>query len=319
VILALHRPTSLKPGVSLIATIWLVMFLSAFLITTLAVIKNFSEDAITKTQSFKAYQLAHTGMSYAVHPSVERDDLLLQFQDPEFDEGFSVEILPEATKLNLNYILTSRDNDLLFSLFTGWGLEDGETDALLAALEDWIDSDDLEILNGAEEDYYSSFGHFDRPFNRTFEALDEIALVRGWSTITQLKPDWKNFFTLYSEGPININEAPIEILMAAAETDYDSAEEFTNLIPGDDGIMGTEDDFRFEQIEDALLQLRSPTDRIDIISARFSENSSIQRIVSTGTAGVYQKTLTLVVNKEGNSPVIYDFTQKNTTSGNIND
>jgi len=304
-------PQHLQPGISLIATIWLVMFLSIVLVSTVTVIKAYSEDIITESQSFKAYQLAHTGLSYAAHPTIERDDPLLQFQDPEFDEGYSVEMKPEATRLNINYILTSRDNELLFSLFTGWGLADGETDALIAALTDWIDSDDLEILNGAEKDYYAALGHFDRPFNRKFEALDELSHVRGWSSLSQLKPDWKNFFTLYSAGPIDIHEAPADILVSAAEVDYSAATEFLDLIPGDDGIMGTEDDFRFSSVEEALTQLAAPLDRLDIISRRFTTEGSILRIESTGTSGTYQKKLSLVLDKQGTQPVLYDFKQRN--------
>lgn len=297
-------------GLALVAVLWVVAFLSALLVVTLTILKADVEENISEVQSFRAWQQAHTGLSVGLHPKVERDDPILQSQDTGFDEGYTAAIEPESTRLNINIILENKDRELLFTLFKNWGLEDKETDQLIDALLDWVDVDELMSLNGAEREYYEERGYWDRPFNRPFAELDELPLVRGFWQLEQLEPNWKEFFTLWTQGGLDIHEAQAELIAAAAEVEISVAQAHSSLVAGDDGVMGTEDDIRFSSVEEALDDMFSPAERRELISSRFSIGDPVIRVTSEGFSGNYRYVITAISGGKSASGNLLDYQEK---------
>jgi len=63
-------------------------------------------------------------------------------------------------------------------------------------------------LNGAEKKYYEGEGRINQPFNRPFYNIDEMALVRGMDLVEAVRPDWRNWFTIWSAGPLTSMKPP---------------------------------------------------------------------------------------------------------------
>ncbi|MGW8194167.1 MAG: type II secretion system minor pseudopilin GspK [Desulforhopalus sp.] len=95
--------------------------------------------------------------------------------------------------------------------------DEAQASALVDALVDWIDEDDRESDNGAENGYYQSL---EKPYsckNGPVQSIDELLLVKGFSP--QLlygavdRAALADYITVYGDdGKININTAPPLIL-----------------------------------------------------------------------------------------------------------
>ena len=108
-----------------------------------------------------------------------------------------------GTRLDVN----GATPEMLTSLFDALGLE-AESPALVDALEDWIDADDVPRPNGAERDWYEAAGRV-VPRNDSLADAQELARVRGFEKLRGLD-------TLLSTEPgrISLATAPIPVLMA---------------------------------------------------------------------------------------------------------
>ena len=289
---------------ALVAVLWIVGFLSMTLTVTLLLVRIDAEISTAETQGFRAWQLAHEGFSYAAHPSVNFNDPLLTYKPKDIDESYRVELESEAAKLNLNYVIRSGDKRLLHALFKYWLEDDDQAAELADAMFDWVDKDDLVSLNGAEKEWYSDRGLNNMPFNRSFQSLDEVRLVKGFQAVERKIPHWRDWFTLRSEGPIDIHEASPELLYIAAETELSTAEDFHRECIGDDAVRGTNDDHRYSQLDAALNALASRISNRDTVIKRFILKGNTLRIVSRGRSGIYRTQIRAVVRKRGQNPNI---------------
>ncbi|WP_018968920.1 general secretion pathway protein GspK [Rubritalea marina] len=298
--------TSGRRAIALVAVLWVMGVISSLLVVTLGLLKMDFDRGMEQSMAVYAWQQAHSGFSYAVHPGVDRDDTVLQYQDSEYDEGYSVKIMPSGVQLNLNHVLQSNDSRLLVNLFELWGMDPSLAEDLVDAMVDWVDGDDLVSLNGAEADFYRDQGFFDRPHNRPFRHVSECHLVRGFHMLEQLKPNWREYFTLWSDGPLDAHEALPELLAAAAEVELSQCESYRSLVRGEDGLFGTEDDVKFQSVDAVLDYLLSPAGGRDIIKRRFIIRSSNLRIESLGYSGTYKCLIEAISAKAGgNAPLLY--------------
>lgn len=299
-----------RRGIALIAVLWVIAFLSTLLVVTLTLLKVDVDDNVAEVQSYRAWQMAHTGLSYGLHPGVQRDDPLLLSVDDGFDEGYAVTISPEASRLSINKVLKSNDKALLFDLFKKWGLDDKQADDLIGALVDWTDGDEVMVLNGAEKEYYTELGYIDRPYNRDFRNLDEMVLVRGFGQLEDLQPNWREFFSVWAEGALDIREAAPDLLAIAAEVDDTAAEDFHQRVKGDDGIIGTEDDIQFSNINEALDELASPVGRREVVAARFTLKGEVLRIESEGRSGNFRYLIQAISGSKSAQTDLLDYKEK---------
>lgn len=80
------------------------------------------------------------------------------------------------------------------------------------ALQDYMDSDDLRRLNGAEAREYRAAGRPD-PLNRRLLLPSEIDRVLGWETVPEdVRRRLPDLFTTFHAGGVNPNTAPPELL-----------------------------------------------------------------------------------------------------------
>ena len=291
-------------GATLIAVFWIIAVMGLALVATVKVSRYQSEVASSQINGIEARQYAEMGINVAANPSVEEWDTNLLRQSFENGAGFNAQILSEGGRFNINFILFSEDKELIRLIFAEWGIDFDTASEIADALIDWIDSDDDLELNGAERDFYEGQGIFEQPFNRPFYALEEMRLVRGMPLVEAANPNWRDWFTVWSSGGLDVNEAPAEYIAVAAKTNVEAAVSLVEIVDGADGIRNTEDDQPID-VPSALANL-GINDPTGVIQARFNANDQVTRIESVGYAGSVRRKLVLIINNRSQNPTILD-------------
>jgi general secretion pathway protein K len=156
----------------------------------------------------------------------------------------------EERKININRLVLTNGNapdDQRLAVFRRL-LEILEIDPSLAdAVVDWLDNDDTPRVGGAESTFYLSRKFPYKAKNDFFDTVEELRLVRGVTpeVFERIRP----FITVYSSGKVNINTAPIQVLMAlSAGQDAAEAVEITEASANE--IVEYRKDTPFEKIEE---------------------------------------------------------------------
>jgi general secretion pathway protein K len=292
-------------GSALVAVIWLISILALAAMTAIQVVEFDSEIAGSRIHGFRARQLAEMGIAVAANPAVKLSDPLLKQMSDETGEGFEAHIVSEGQKFNINAILLRGDRQLLQGIFVDWGLTIDEAQAQVDALTDWVDADDEVSTNGAESKWYLDQGRINQPFNRPFYNLEEMRLVRGMDKVESLKPDWRDWFTIWSTGQLDLNVASAELIAAAVEIPVEQAKQIPDMVIGPDGIRDTQDDKPFGSTTDALALVGVDVNTRPNIAARVMVNDATQRLESIGTvAGAQRKIVVIVRNRTGRPAVL---------------
>ena len=183
----------------------------------------------------------------------------------ELGEGsLAVKIEPENARINLNSVIDVNDRQKTFDLwepiFETAGVPFEQRDALIDCLLDWVDQDELTRLSGVESEYYESLSPPYKSKNASIDTIDELALVKGFDeyitdTTQTVYEAVARFLTTYAEGPININAADHDTLMAVLNIDAQLADDIIYQRNGPDGVEGTEDDTPFKDLNDFLARV----------------------------------------------------------------
>ena len=150
---------------------------------------------------------------------------------------FSGRIVDEFSKININSLITGNGQigeqraKQLIRLITTLGLDQNHINPVL----DWLDTDDIERMEGAENYYYQSLDDPYECFNGPFLTISQVFLVKNMATINNII----DFLTIHSQGKININTASPEILQSLDEEidagvaqsiiDYRAGEDFLSI------------------------------------------------------------------------------------------
>ena len=297
-------------GVALMAVIWLIAILALACMATLRVISFDMELTSAKVHGSRARQVAEMGIAVGSNPAVKPSDPMLHHSDGGTGEGYDVSVISEGGRFNLNAILLQGDKPLLKSMFVNWGLELDDAQAVVDALMDWVDAGDDVELNGAEKNYYEKEGSINQPFNRPFYDLSEASLVRGMDLVEAVRPDWRNWFTIWSSGTLDVNEASAELIAEAAEVPVERATIIPETVRGADGILHTEDDVPFQGAAAALALLGIDAQGRPDIAKRFGGTDSTTRIESIGTAEGSKRKITVIIANRQGKPTLLERTEE---------
>jgi general secretion pathway protein K len=297
-------------GAALMAVLWLIAILAMACMATLRVISFDMELASAKVHGSRARQVAEMGIAVGSNPVVKRSDPILHYEDGGAGEGYDAKVISEGGRFNINAIILQDDKALLKSMFMDWGLELEAAQEVADALTDWIDSDDDEQLNGAEKTYYEGEGRINQPFNRPFYDVNEVALVRGMDLVEAVRPDWRDWFTIWSGGGLDLNEAPAELIAAAAEIPLEQAIIIPETVRGTDGERDTLDDVPFENAADALDLLGIDAESRPDIAKRFTLNDATTRVESTGFAEGAKRKITVILRNRAGKPALLERTEE---------
>ena len=302
--------TSEEGGVALILVL-------SVMVTLVAIVGEFSYSMRTEiniTRNFKeeeeAYRLAIAGIESAKMEILSAENPaemyvnengILIFGKGEDEEGEEGEEEPERKESlgrgTFEYIITDEDGKLslnnatieqLKNLFLDSGVDVTDVDTIVDSIIDWRDTNDLHMLNGAEEDYYRSL---EKPYSSKdgpFDSVEELLLVRGMTPeilygesnkFADEKDDEDDeayegvakYLTVKGTGKININTAARTVL---------------ELVVGE------------EQADNILIQRESGPLTRPIKNGKVS--SSFFTVVSTGFSadGLIKRTVKLILHKK---------------------
>ncbi len=148
-------------------------------------------------------------------------EILSLFSAQLFPEGyFAGKISDENAKFNPNFLIDAygmvnlKKRNQLERLITLLGHDPKLMDAIL----DWLDPDDQKRPMGAEKEYYEIEKKIKGPANGPLANLPEITLIKGMDQKifygSEEKEGLGKYLTIYSDGKININTAPLLVLMS---------------------------------------------------------------------------------------------------------
>jgi general secretion pathway protein K len=285
-------------GSALLAVMWIIALLSFLIGSTLVFLQKDIEGIDTRRQMFRARMLAEQGLAIAAHPDVKPDaDMALLTYQVAPGEGWKVSVTGEDGRINPNKLLQMGDRNTLRRIVQAWGANAIEAENIISALIDWTDQDSFMTNNmSAEKPFYTALGMPGAPSNRPFRSIEEMAQVRYMDIVERTYPRWREWFSMYANGQIDLNSASAEVLSVMTGANPISAQRFVSQRNGRDGIPHTQDDQVFQDVQSALRVLG-----VTQVGAgggvQFTVQSSISRIESTGTAGDFSRTVWVVVNR----------------------
>jgi len=278
-----HHASS-RRGTALILVFWCLLLMGMAIFGVIEMVQLSVEHASKDEQAGEARALAASGVALGLIPQMHPDDPLLSQKTAEGGE-FRVAISSEGARLNLNYVLLSKHRDMLENLFRQWGLEPDQADHVADCLYDWVTPGDLRSLNGAKAEDYANADLKQRPTYEPFASLDEVELVMGIDLLEKARPNWRDSFTLWSNGPLNINEAAPELIAAVFDLNPKQAAFFTEVRNGKDGIPGTPDDVPVTDLQAFQRQLGISDSVMAAVSDQISLGDPTRRIESVGQVG----------------------------------
>lgn len=135
-------------------------------------------------------------------------DLTLYYPQPE---SVGVRIWDHAGKINLRRLTVARMRELLLKLLPK--KSDAVLDSLINSWLDWVDTDDLKRIGGAEKQYYQSLTPPLSPRNGPLETVDELLLIKGFAKLFA-NIDVHDVFTVYGmTSQVNFNLASRNVLL----------------------------------------------------------------------------------------------------------
>ena len=249
------RQSERQRGVALITVLWVLVVLAL-------IAGNFARTARTETvltrnllENASAEALADAGVRLAVLGVSHPDTAARWIADGRPYEGrygeaaLRVSVIDESGKVDLN----RAKPELLTGLFRSVGLDSKSADALVDAVIDYRDPDDLRRVNGAEDRDYEAAGLPYGAKDRPFESLSELRQVLGITPelFRMLKPS----LTVWSGRPgINPNFAPASVLRSIPGITEDQIESTLAL-------RTPEEPASFNRLDPAALQGLNPVEQ----------------------------------------------------------
>lgn len=230
-----------RDGSALIAVFWMIAVLGMVIFAATKMLAADTRTARVGRDRMFAKRFAEMGLEVGRHPQIELYDPLLNYGD---DSGgsYTVRLTTEEARFNINTLLLNSDRTILRRIFSSWGIKPEAASRLSDALKDWVDADDETSLNGAEKREYEKLGLKGLPYNRPFKDLDEMMMVRGMEELNAFRPDWRDWFTVYGDGRMDVNEARPEFIAVMADVPMERLTPLLTFRNGRDGAPHTMDD-----------------------------------------------------------------------------
>ena len=284
--------------------LWAVFLLSALVISWALDIDSRLAVSGEGTRMLKAEAAACSGAEVALHPVVNPGSPNLSRQVGE--AKYEARLTGEGGRLHLNYLAGGAVREagaaLLKQYLQNKGIDLNERDLMVDSLQDWIQlSTGIHRLNAPPESDTYHPPH--QPLNR----VEELKQVAGWADFTS-QPGWDEDFTVNSRGPVDLNWASRDVLLALFGSDRTNmVDRFLQLRQGTDGVDGTEDDVHFKSsVEAAGAFPGLRPDQLQTLeqAGLITFTSNIFRVTSVGTSRRATRTVQVVFMKAQQPSVI---------------
>ncbi|MCL2669658.1 MAG: type II secretion system minor pseudopilin GspK [Syntrophaceae bacterium] len=233
-----------RRGVALIIMLLMVSLIVAVTVQFNRASRDEIYDAANLGEGIRLYYVARSGFhagqallladrnAFDGLTELWADTRMLSLHSESFFDGasFRLRIEDEEGKIPINHLVSASGavnaplRDLLLRLLTGphFRLGSDQGLALLEAIKDWIDQDDAVTgAGGAEGAYYAGLPHPYRAKNAPLDCIEELLMIKG---ITREffygagdSPGLADCLTVFGEGKVNVNTAPLPVLLALAE------------------------------------------------------------------------------------------------------
>ena len=281
-------------GSSLLLVLWAIMLMSFAVMGLVKHLSDGLDESLYDEKAFQARLMLQSARVLAAHPAIERGDPLLQ-QQVSAVKSYDIILTNEGIHLGINALASGRRyRSVARRLFESWGLDPRAAQGLADAITDWVDSDSEPRRQGAERDYYAAQGRPDFPFNRPLENLDDLLLVRGFTEVDRLRPDWRNWFTLFGDGSVDVHLASVELLAVLFDVTPGELSRFENARRGPDGLPDTADDPRFTSLKAVRALLDVPAENYTEVAALLTLDHPVKRTECTARAGKLERRLTII-------------------------
>jgi general secretion pathway protein K len=225
-------------GIALVLVLWVLLLLTIITGSFALMARMDRLEAHSLLSGTQARMSAEAAINLAVLALRDPEDETRMIADgrmyQQYLDGILIEVsaIDERGKLDIN----ATDELTMVNMFSGHGLDLADAEMLAAAVMDWRDEDELERVNGAEEDAYFAAGLEVGPANRQFMMTEELLQVIGmpYELYRKLEPG----ITVFSRaGQPDPAFAPVEALMALPDITREEAINFVQernaLQPGE--------------------------------------------------------------------------------------
>jgi len=297
----LHFQAS-RRGVALIIVFAAVIILSLAIAGLIKLTQQSADETRLDAQRFDARLLAESGIALGMHPNMQSTDPALH---KELPNGYKLDvtITSEQGRIFINNAGQPAMVLALRALFISWGLNADDATIASDSLADWVDTDTEARPRGAERDYYTGQGYPNFPREELMTSLEEMLLVRGMDAVAKIKPDWRDYFTLYGDGDIDINAADPVVIAALADIPLADAQRYAQTRNGADGVLGSTDDqiYTSANVNDAVALLGISQERVQEIGSSFTLQGTAKRIESKATVGDLEYRLVVITDRASGS------------------
>lgn len=213
-----------EKGLALVITLLVTAILTAVVTELVYAVYLHTSIAHFYKDSQRASLLAQAGFEGAVSQLREtlkgRSYFYLDRPSMAFesDEGIvEVRVSDEQGKVGINQLVYSNGltNEEYYRIYTRFLKRLGLDESLADTMADWIDIDDEPRQNGAEGFYYKRLPRPYTPRNGYMDSVGELPMIKGYDQ--KAFKSLEALVTTYTDGLININTAPREVLFALSD------------------------------------------------------------------------------------------------------
>src|SRR6201985_5540 len=269
------RPTNhLLPqsGSALLLVLFTLLLISGLVLSALTFLESGVEDYGALNHQFRARQLASSGLAFGLNPQISNQDSPLLNQKFKPNGEFHVVITSESTKLNVNSLLEQGRDDILQTLFLQWNVPLDAVNEVINGLKKWTNGNQevqpvgsnlpqaapaqqAGVQSGQLPGVQTGQQQQGIQLVRPFMAVSEMAEVTGFNAVIEAKPNWADYFTVWSDGTIDVNLADPSMISLVTGVTLAQATQFVRNIWGPDGIPFTSDDRPYQNMDDVMLHL----------------------------------------------------------------
>ncbi len=283
--------------------LWSIALLAGLVVLLAGRVGDWISDETHAEKTFRARQMALSGIAIGMSPEVKPGDPLLRSGDSK-EEGFEVKLSDESGKINPNFWIAQDKRGIFLRLFEAWNVEDVLRDTAIDSLGDWVDGDDFRSLHGSERGEYEAAGQMGFPANRPLVSVREMEAVIGLEEILAQKEDWRTDFTVWYNGKINLQHATQPLLEDLAELTPNQCQSLFDLRAGKDGLAGNEDDVKLESVEATARFLGVGGRSLQALEEYFDVSGSVRRIESTGFCHGVQHRIVVISPENGGGQIM---------------
>ena len=298
--------------------LWAVSLISAAMFGLSALLQRQLGQEVAALQNARALLVAESGVQMALNPGLFPADMEAASRElsSRLQEGWrgrkggpevrfevkAQEFQGEEGKMNLNFLLLGDRNQarrILTNLFAGWGVNATTSSAVIDALLDWTDADDMTTGTDESTEDYARVGR-SGPRNGPFQKLDELEQVRGWPELVEearagpRAVNWREKFTIFGTGQLSLMSADDDVIEAWLDLNPGAAGNFIRARPGPDLKAGSQDDV----VNMGLL----PSSAFNATNRISTSWGDLWRVTSTGSVGGVKRTIVALLSR--NPPMV---------------